>query len=102
MAGGRPGKRFTPHLLPMLAAWGWQLVDLALRKGGSRLLAAAPKFGEELAIYGLIALSQGAILVSMVWAAAFTFMMNRRFLPADGWMLAGAALSFFGVSTHTI
>jgi AGZA family xanthine/uracil permease-like MFS transporter len=84
-------------LLPMLASWGLQLVDLALRKGGSSLQAAAPKFGEELAIYGLMALSQGALLVSMVWAAAVAYMINRRFLPAAGWMLAGAALSFLGV-----
>ena len=55
-------------LLPMLASWGLQLVDSALRKGGSSLLQAAPRFGDELAIYGLIALSQGALLVSMVWA----------------------------------
>jgi AGZA family xanthine/uracil permease-like MFS transporter len=84
-------------LLPMLASWGLQLVDLALRKGGSSLLQAAPKFGEELAIYGLIALSQGALLVSMVWAAALAHMLDRRFLPAAGWLLAGAVLSFFGL-----
>src|SRR3984893_18332657 len=82
-------------LLPMLASWGLQLVDLALRKGGSSLLEAAPKFGEELAIYGLIALSQGALLVSMVWAAALAYLLDRRFLPAAGWLLAGAVLSFF-------
>jgi len=84
-------------LLPMLASWGWQLVDLALRKGGSSVLEAAPKFGEELAIYGMIALSQGALLVSMVWAAAIAYMLDRRFLLAAGWLAAGAALSFFGV-----
>ncbi len=84
-------------LLPMLASWGLQLVDLALRKGGSSLLQAAPKFGEELAIYGLIALSQGALLVSMVWAAALAYILDRRFLPAAGWLLAGAILSFFGL-----
>ena len=84
-------------LLPMLASWGLQLVDLALRKGGSSLLQAAPKFGDELAIYGLIALSQGALLVSMVWAAALAHMLDRRFLPAAGWLLAGAGLSFFGL-----
>jgi AGZA family xanthine/uracil permease-like MFS transporter len=84
-------------LLPMLASWGLQLVDLALRKGGSSLFEAAPKFGEELAIYGLIALSQGSLLVSMIWAAALAYMLDRRFLPAAGWMLAGAALSFFGL-----
>jgi AGZA family xanthine/uracil permease-like MFS transporter len=84
-------------LIPMLASWGLQLVDVALRKGGSSLLEAAPKFGEELAIYGLIALSQGALLVSMVWAAALAHMFDRRFLPAAGWLLAAAALSFFGL-----
>ena len=84
-------------LLPMLASWGLQLVDLALRKGGSSLLQAAPKFGDELAIYGLIALSQGALLVSMVWAAALAYILDRRFLPAAGWLLAGSVLSFFGL-----
>jgi AGZA family xanthine/uracil permease-like MFS transporter len=84
-------------LLPMLASWGLQLVDLALRKGGSSLLQAAPKFGEELAIYGLIALSQGALLVSMVWAAALAYILDRRFLPAAGWLLAGAVLSTLGL-----
>jgi len=84
-------------LLPMLAAWGLQLVDLALRKAGSNLLQAAPNFGEELAIYGLIALSQGALLVSMIWAAALAYMLDRRFLPAAGWLMAGAVLSFFGL-----
>jgi AGZA family xanthine/uracil permease-like MFS transporter len=84
-------------LLPMLASWGLQLVDLGLRKGGSSLLEAAPKFGEELAIYGLISLSQGALLVSMVWAAAIAYMLDRRFLPAAGWLMAGAGLSFCGL-----
>jgi adenine/guanine/hypoxanthine permease len=84
-------------LIPMLAAWGIQLVDLALRKGGSSLFQAAPAFGDELAIHGLIALSQGALLVSMVWAAAIAYMLERRFLHAAGWLLAGAVLSFFGL-----
>jgi AGZA family xanthine/uracil permease-like MFS transporter len=84
-------------LIPMLASWALQLVDLALRKSGSSLLQAAPLFGEELAIYGLIALSQGALLVSMVWTAAIAYMLDRRFLHAGLWMMAGATLSFFGV-----
>ena len=84
-------------LLPMLASWGLQLVDLALRKGGSSLAQAAARFGDELSIYGMIALSQGALLVSMVWAAAIAYMLDRRFLHAAGWLLAGAMLSFFGL-----
>lgn len=84
-------------LLPMPASWGLQLVDLALQKGGSSLLRVAPKFGDELAIYGLIALSQGALLVSIVWAAALAYMLDRVFLRAAGWLLAGSVLSFFGL-----
>ncbi len=84
-------------LLPMLASWGLQLVDLALRKGGSSLLQAAPRFGDELPIHGLIALSQGALLVSMIWAAAISHMLDRRFLHTGGWFLAGAGLSLFGL-----
>lgn len=84
-------------LLPMLASWGLQFVDLSLRKGGSSLLEAAPKFGDELAVYGLIALSQGALMVSLVWAAAIAYMLDRRFLHSAAWLLGGAVLSFFGV-----
>jgi AGZA family xanthine/uracil permease-like MFS transporter len=84
-------------LLPMLASWGLQLVDLAVRKGGSTLLATAAQFGDELAIYGLIAMSQGALLVSMIWAAAIAQMLERKFLSAAVWLMAGSVLSFFGV-----
>ena len=84
-------------LLPMLASWGLQLVDLALRTGGSSLAQAAPKFGEQLPIYGLIAISQGALLVSMLWAAALAYMLDRRFLAAAGWLLAGSVLSCLGL-----
>jgi AGZA family xanthine/uracil permease-like MFS transporter len=84
-------------LLPMLASWALQLVDLALRKGGSSLFQTAASFGDELAIYGLIALSQGALLVSMVWTAAIAYMLDRRFLHASAWLSAGSVLSFFGL-----
>jgi AGZA family xanthine/uracil permease-like MFS transporter len=84
-------------LIPLLASWAVGLVDLALRKGGSSFLQSAPSFGDELPIYGLIALSQGALLVSMVWAAALAFMLDRRFLHAAGWLCAAAVLSCFGL-----
>ena len=84
-------------LVPMLAQWVTQIVDLAIRKSGADLATVAPRFGGELAIYGMIALGQGALLVSMVWAAALVWIIERRFLPASGWMLAAALLSCFGV-----
>jgi AGZA family xanthine/uracil permease-like MFS transporter len=83
-------------LVPMLAQWTLQLVDLAVRKAGSTLFAVAPSFGGELAIYGLIAISQGALLVSMTWAATLAMTVDRRFLQAAAWMAAGAVFSSLG------
>src|SRR5579863_4701179 len=84
-------------LVPMLAQWVTQIVDLAVRKAGIDLLTVAPRFGGELAIYGMIALGQGGLLVSMVWAAALVWMIERRFLRASAWMLVAAVLSCFGL-----
>ena len=42
-------------LVPMLAAWALQLVELSARKSGSSLFDIAPKFGDELSVYGMIA-----------------------------------------------
>ena len=84
-------------LIPMLASWALQLVDLAARKAGSSLFETAPRFGDELAIYGMIALSQGALLVSMVWSAVLAWIFDRRFMQAAVWLFAGSALSYFGL-----
>ncbi len=84
-------------LAPMLAQWVTQIMDLAIRKAGSDMLTVAPRFGGELAIYGLIALGQGALLVSMIWAASLVWMIERQFLKASAWMLVAAGLSCFGV-----
>jgi hypothetical protein len=45
----------------------------------------------------MIALGQGALLVSMIWAAALVWIIEHRFLQASGWMLVAAVLSSFGV-----
>lgn len=84
-------------IVPMLAQWVTQIVDLAIRKTGGDLMTVAPRFGGELAIYGMIALGQGALLVSMIWAAALVWIIERSFLKASAWMLVAAALSCFGV-----
>jgi AGZA family xanthine/uracil permease-like MFS transporter len=83
-------------LVPMLASWTLGLVDLAVRKAGSTLFATAAAFGSELSIYGLIAISQGAILVSMVWTATLAMMVERQFRKAALWMVAAAGLSCLG------
>lgn len=84
-------------LVPMLAQWVTQIVDLAIRKAGGELMTVAPRFGGELAIYGMIALGQGALLVSMIWAAALVWIIERRFLQASAWMVVAAVFSCFGV-----
>jgi AGZA family xanthine/uracil permease-like MFS transporter len=45
----------------------------------------------------MISLGQGALLVSMIWAAALVWMIERHFLRASAWMLVAAILSCFGV-----
>jgi adenine/guanine/hypoxanthine permease len=84
-------------LIPLIAQWALQLIDLAVRVAGSTMLTAAPRFGTDLAIYGLIALSQGSLLISMVWAASLAYLFDRRFLAAAAWLAAAAVLSAFGL-----
>jgi AGZA family xanthine/uracil permease-like MFS transporter len=72
------------------------VIDVALRASGSSFLRSAPLFGDQLSIYGLIALSQGALLVSMIWAAVIVYMLDRRFLHAAAWLGAAAVLSCLG------
>ncbi len=83
-------------LIPMLASWAVGLIDVALRTAGSSFWQSAPRFGDQLYIYGLIALSQGALLVSMIWAAVIAYLLDRRFLPAAAWLAAAAGLSCTG------
>jgi AGZA family xanthine/uracil permease-like MFS transporter len=57
----------------------------------------APRMGGDLAMGGLIALGQGSLLTSMLWSAALAFIVQRRFLPAAGWVAAAAAFSTVGI-----
>jgi AGZA family xanthine/uracil permease-like MFS transporter len=57
----------------------------------------APRMGGDLAMGGLIALGQGSLLTSMLWSAALAFIVQRRFLPAAGWIAAAAAFSTVGI-----
>jgi len=86
-------------LIPMLAQWATSLADTVLGKAGSSLVAVMPLFasGTGLALGGLIALGQGGLLTSMLWAAALALAVQRKFVQAAGWMGAAAVLSAFGV-----
>lgn len=84
-------------LLPSLAAWALVLVDTAVRKAGSTLFDTAPRFGGDLYLSGVIALSQGFILTAMILSAILAWIIDRQFLKAAWWALVGAALSALGV-----
>jgi adenine/guanine/hypoxanthine permease len=83
--------------VPTLASWALLLVETSLRKAGTSLYETAPRFGSDLYINGVIALSQGFILISMILAAILAFMIDRDFLRASAWALAAAVLSAAGV-----
>jgi len=86
-------------LIPMLAQWATSLLDTVLAKAGSSLAEVAPRLmaGSELAVGGLIALGQGGLLTSMLWAAALALSVQRRFVAASVWLAAAALLAAFGV-----
>jgi adenine/guanine/hypoxanthine permease len=88
-------------LIPMLAQWATGLAETVLDKAGSSLAAVMPQFaggaGSELALGGLIALGQGGLLTSMLWAATLALAVQRRFVRAAAWMGAAAVLAAFGV-----
>ena len=84
-------------LIPAFAAWVLLQIETTLRVSGSSLSAMWDKFGVDLYIRGVVSLSQGFILVSMVLAAATVHMVDRNFLKAAYWMFAGAALSAVGL-----
>jgi AGZA family xanthine/uracil permease-like MFS transporter len=84
-------------LIPSLAAWALVQIETALRAAGSTLFAAAPKFGADLYIHGVISLSQGFLLTSMVLSAMLVFILEKRFLRAAGWALSAAILSMVGL-----
>jgi AGZA family xanthine/uracil permease-like MFS transporter len=84
-------------LIPSLAAWAVFLVETTLRVNKIDILSAAPKFGSELFFSGMVALSQGFVLSSMILAALMTKLIDQQFRAAAGWAFSAAILSAIGL-----
>jgi AGZA family xanthine/uracil permease-like MFS transporter len=84
-------------IIPSLATWALLLIESSLRAAGSSLFIAAPKFGADIFIHGVIALSQGFILTSMILSAIIALSIDRALLKAALWSFAGAGLSAIGL-----
>ena len=94
-------------LIPGLAAWAWKLVQTAIHTVTTMtqpqtvpftMLQVVEKLSDSgINPIGMIALSQGYLLTSIVLAATVVHIIEREFLYASIWMCIAALLSFLGV-----
>jgi len=86
-------------VLPNLASWTKNQIDGALNAAGTTASAVGfDKLGDGGVLYqGLSVLGSGATLGGLVLAAIAVFTIDREFLKAAGFAVAGAVLSFFGL-----
>jgi len=84
-------------LIPIAAEWAAGIADVVARGAGSSLGAVMERVNGELALAGVLSLGQGALLTSMLWAAAMALIVDRRFVRAAGWLAAASAFSSIGV-----
>jgi AGZA family xanthine/uracil permease-like MFS transporter len=85
-------------LVPHLAAWCKTMIDGALGAAGTNAAAIGmEKLGQMGVLYhGLEVLAGGAILGGLVLGAIAVFIVEKKFVAAAAFSLAGAVLTFFG------
>jgi adenine/guanine/hypoxanthine permease len=85
-------------LTPHLAAWCKTLMDGALGAAGtSAAVIGMDKLGNVGVLYqGLQIMGGGAILTGLVLAAIGAFVIDKKFIAASAFAVAGAVLTFFG------
>jgi AGZA family xanthine/uracil permease-like MFS transporter len=87
-------RALTPHA----AAWAKTLMDGALGAAGTNAAAVGfDKLSTQGVLYqGLSILGEGSILTGLVLAAIGVFVIEREFVKASAFALAGAVLTYFG------
>lgn len=106
-------------IFPSLAAWAILMIKsiffyLNMQfQGFIAKLSNPPKFNFALdsvsitqpiapyALKGLLVLSEGFLLTSMVWASIVVYIIEKNFKVASIWAFIGAGLTFFGI-IHSI
>jgi adenine/guanine/hypoxanthine permease len=85
-------------LVPHLAAWGKLQIDNSLAAAGTNAVSVGfDKLGDSGVLYrGLEVLGGGAILAGLILGAIAVFIIDRQFIRASVFAMAGAALAFFG------
>ncbi|MFC7758619.1 regulator [Catellatospora bangladeshensis] len=86
-------------LIPNLASWATTQIDNSLAAAGTSAAQVGDQAlaGAGVVYHGLLVLGQGAILAGLVLGAIVVFIIDRRFLHAGVFALAGAALAFIGL-----
>jgi len=94
----RHGIAVALGLVPALAAWALYLIETSLRAAGSDLANAAPALtGAGVHVLGIVALSQGFLLSSLLLAAIVAHVVDGRLRLAAAWCGAAAVLSLAGL-----
>src|SRR5664279_3920578 len=85
-------------LTPHAAAWAKTLMDGALGAAGTNAAAVGfDKMATQGVLYrGLEVMAGGSILTALVLAAIGVFVIEREFVKASAFALAGAVLTYFG------
>jgi AGZA family xanthine/uracil permease-like MFS transporter len=85
-------------LLPQIAAWGKTMIDGALGAAGTNAATVGTdKLAQVGVLYkGLETLGGGATLAGIILGAITVFIIDRDFVKASCFALAGAVLTFFG------
>jgi AGZA family xanthine/uracil permease-like MFS transporter len=84
-------------LIPALAAWLLVQIQTTLQVAGTDLASTVNRFAPDLYIRGVIALSQGFLLTSIIYAAVMACVIDRKFKHAAAWLLAAAVFSAIGL-----
>ena len=85
-------------LVPALASWLLVQIETTLRVAGAGLADTLDKFAlAGLHLRGVIALSQGFLITSILYSAVVAFAIDRKFKLAALWMLAAALFAACGL-----
>jgi AGZA family xanthine/uracil permease-like MFS transporter len=86
-------------LIPSLAAWGLNLVNGALGAAGVDVTddLVGKMVNHGVLFHGLAVVGGGSILAAVVLASIGVFVIERQFMKAACFAVAGAILSFFGL-----
>jgi len=85
-------------LVPALASWLLVQIETTLRVANAGLAENIDKFAlSGLHLRGVIALSQGFLITSIIYSAVLAFVIDRRFKAAAGWLLAASVFSAVGL-----